>query len=105
MPELIPNKKFIADLEKFRNNPPPIKKLKKIAKCLKFLEANPLHPGLNIERIANDPTAWSARVDLKYRISFEPSAFRENGAPDWSHPIELLGILDHDDLYRSPMHS
>ncbi len=99
MPELIPNKKFIADLEKFKKNPALIKK---IAKCLKFLEANPLHPGLNIERIANDPRAWSARVDLKYRISFEPSASRENGAPDWTCPVNLLRILGHDDLYKTP---
>ena len=99
MPELIPNKKFIADLEKFKKNSALIKK---IAKCLKFLETNPLHPGLNIERIANDLTAWSARVDLKYRISFEPSAFRKNGAPDWTCPVNLLRILDHDDLYKTP---
>ena len=99
MPELTPNKKFVNDLEKFKKDPALIKK---IAKCMKFLEANPLYPGLNIERIANDPTAWSARVDLKYRISFEPSAWRENGAPDWTSPINLLRILDHDDLYRSP---
>jgi hypothetical protein len=99
MPELMPNKKFVADLENFKNNPALIKK---IAKCLKFMESNPFHPGLNIERIANDPTAWSARVDIKYRISFEPSAFRENGAPDWTQPLKLLRILDHDDLYRSP---
>ena len=96
---LIPNKKFIADLEKVKKNSALIKK---IANFLKFLEANPLHPGLNIERIANDPTAWSARVDLKYRISFEPSAFRANDAPDWTCPVNLLRILDHDDLYKTP---
>jgi Txe/YoeB family toxin of Txe-Axe toxin-antitoxin module len=99
MPELIPNKKFIADLEKFKKHSALIKK---IAKCLKFLEANPLHPGLNIERIADDPTAWSARVDLKYRISFEPSAYRVNGAQDWICSVNLLRILDHDDLYKTP---
>ena len=99
MPELTPNKKFVNDVEKFKKNPALIKK---IAKYLKFMEANPLHPGPNIERIANDPTAWSARVDLTYRISFEPSVWRENGTPDWTRPINLLRILDHDDLYRSP---
>ncbi len=67
MPELIPNKKFISDLEKFKNQ----KVLrKKIAKTIKFLEKNPNHPGLRIERIANDPTAWSVRVDRRYRVSF-----------------------------------
>jgi Txe/YoeB family toxin of Txe-Axe toxin-antitoxin module len=99
VPKLIPNKKFVSDLEKFKKNPAL---LKKIAKCLKFLEANPFHPGLNIERITNDPTAWSARVDKKYRISFEPSAWQTTGAPDWALPLKLLRILDHNDLYKSP---
>jgi hypothetical protein len=99
MPELIPNKKFISDLEKFKNDKPL---LKKIVKSLKFMEANPWHPGLNIERITNDPSAWSARVDKRYRISFEPSAYQKTGAPDWKLPIKLLRILDHDDLYKTP---
>jgi mRNA-degrading endonuclease RelE of RelBE toxin-antitoxin system len=99
MPELIPNKKFISDLEKFKKDKT---QLKKIAKCLKFLEENPLHPGLRIERIANDPTAWSVRVDKRYRISFEPTAFQNTGAPDWKLSLKLLRILDHDDLYKSP---
>lgn len=99
MPELIPNEKFVSDLEKISNNKVLIKKL---AKCLHFLEQNPSHPGLNLERIVNDPTAWSARVDKKYRLSFEPSAYRDSGTPDWSQPIKLLRVLNHDDLYKSP---
>ncbi len=99
MPELILNKKFSADLEKLKTNKALIKK---IAKCLAFLEKNPLHPGLSIERITNDPTAWSARVDKKYRLSFEPSAFQPSGSPEWSLPVRLLRILTHDDLYKNP---
>ena len=65
MPELIPNKKFISDLEKFKNQ----KALrKKIAKTIKFLIENPYPPGLRIERITNDPTAWSARVDFRNSV-------------------------------------
>lgn len=99
MPELIPNKKFISDLEKYRKEKPL---LKKIAKTIKFLQENPHHPGLRIERITNDPTAWSACVDKKYRISFEPNVFLGTGAPDWSSQLKLLRILDHDDLYKTP---
>ncbi len=99
MPELIPNKKFVSDLEKLKKNKALVKK---IAKCLKFLEADPLHPGLHIERITNDPTAWSARVDKKYRISFEPTLCHPSGTPDWASPLNILRILDHDDLYQSP---
>jgi Txe/YoeB family toxin of Txe-Axe toxin-antitoxin module len=99
MPLLIPNKRFVSDLEKFKKDNILIKK---IAKSLKLLETNPYHPGLHIERIINDPTAWSARVDKRYRISFEPSAYQKNGAPDLNLPINLLRILDHDDLYKTP---
>lgn len=99
MPELIANKKFVSDLEKLKKDKNLIKK---IANCLKFLEQNPFHPGLNVERIANDPTAWSARVDKKYRLSFEPTAYHQAKAPNWASPLKLLRILDHDDLYKSP---
>ncbi len=99
MIELIPNKKFISDLEKFKHQKAL---LKKIAKTINFLEENPYHPGLRIEHITNDPTAWSASVDKKYRISFEPMAFLTNGSPDWTSQLKLLRILDHDDLYKTP---
>jgi Txe/YoeB family toxin of Txe-Axe toxin-antitoxin module len=99
MPGLIPSKKFSADLEKLKSNKALIKK---VAKCLTFLEVNPFHPGLHIERIANDPSAWSARVDKMYRISFEPSACLPSGSPDRASPLRLLRILTHDDLYKNP---
>ena len=99
MPKLIPSKKFLDDLDKFKPNK-AIRK--KIIKALNFLEANPLHPGLGIERIVNDPTAWSIRVDKKYRISFEPRIYHKSGSPDWSSSLFLLRILDHDDLYKTP---
>ena len=53
MPELIPSKKFSSDLEKLKTNKALIKK---VAKCLTFLEENPFHSGMHIERITNDPT-------------------------------------------------
>ncbi len=99
MPVLIPTRKFLKDLEKFRSN----KAIRgKIAKSLALLEDNPSHPGLHVERIVNDPTAWSMRVDHKYRLSFEPENLLPSGHPDWASRIMLLRILDHDDLYRSP---
>jgi len=99
MPHLTPTKLFIKDLEQFRSN-----KLlrKKIAKSLALLEADPLHPGLHLERIINDSSAWSARVDGRYRLSLDPGAYLPAGNPDWSAEILLLRILDHDDLYKSP---
>ena len=97
MPKLIPSKKFIDDAERFRSN---AAMRKKIAKALALLEANPLHPGLHLERIVNDPSAWSARVDGRYRLSFDPGGYLPAGNPDWSADILLLRLLDHDDLYR-----
>jgi len=99
MPQLIPTKLFLKDLERFKANP---LLLKKIAKALSLLENGPLHPVLHLERIVNDPTAWSARVDGRYRLSFDPAAYHPAGNPDWNGNLLLLRILDHDDLYKSP---
>ena len=99
MPSPIPSRKFLEDAEALRVNLPAIEKL---AKALRLLEVNPLHPGLHAERIINDPTAWSVRIDQRYRLSFDPQAYLPAGNPDWSAPFLLLRILDHDDLYHHP---
>lgn len=99
MPRLIPSKKFLEDVEKFRSNA-IIRK--KIAKTLVLLEGNLFHPGLNLERIVNDPTAWAVRVDRRYRVSLEPQEFLSSGNPAWSSGIVLLRVLDHDDLFKMP---
>jgi hypothetical protein len=75
---------------------------KKIALTLSQLEHNPFHPGLHLEKIVNDPTAWSIRVDRKYRISLEPETSLSSKNPDWSDKAILLRFLDHDDLYKFP---
>src|SRR5208283_1389279 len=69
MPGLITSGKFLQDLDRLKSRKQIIKK---VAKTLARLEADPSHPGLPIERIRNDPTAWSVRVDRRYRLSFEP---------------------------------
>lgn len=99
MPQLIPSKLFLKDMEQYRLN--DILR-KKIVKALVLLEANPLHPGLHLERIKNDPSAWSSRIDGRYRLSFDPGSYLPAGNPDWSATLTLLRILDHDDLYKSP---
>jgi hypothetical protein len=99
MPELTPTKLFLKDIEAFVSNRPV---QGKILKALAFLQENPFHPGLHLERIINDPTAWSVRVDRQYRISIDPKALHNSGAPDWNGGIILLRILDHDDLYKKP---
>ena len=99
MINLTPSKKFLKDIEAFKKN--AIMR-KKIAKTLKLLQSNPQHPGLNLERIVNDKTAWSIRVDKQYRISIEPEQQNGSQITDWRKGIFLLRILDHDDLYHSP---
>jgi hypothetical protein len=99
MPKLIPSRKFLEDIEAFK---PKKDIINKIAKALAFLEANPHHPGLNLERIVNDPGAWNIRVDRRYRISFDPDKLLESGVPDWSGSVILLRLLSHDDLYKRP---
>lgn len=99
MPQLIPSKSFLKDMERFHSN---ALMRKKIAKALSQLQANPLHPGLRLERIVNDPNAWSARIDSRYRLSFDPTSYLSGGNPDWGSPLTLLRVLDHDDLYKSP---
>jgi hypothetical protein len=99
MPKLIPSRKFLKEIEVFKSQRDIIRK---IAKALAFLESNPNHPELNLELIVNDPSAWSIRVDRRYRISFDPEKLLPSGAPDWSCSVTLLRVLSHDDLYKRP---
>jgi hypothetical protein len=97
MPRLIPSKHFVKDAERLSASP---ELRKKLCKALALLEANPLHPGLHLERIVNDPSAWAVRIDRRYRLSFDPQVYYPAGNPDWNGDLLLLRVLDHDDLYR-----
>ena len=99
MPELTPTKLSLKDIEAFVSNQPV---QGKILKALAFLQENPFHPGLHLERIINDPTAWSVRVDRRYRISIDLKAHQSSVTPDWNEGIIPLRILDHNDLYKKP---
>ena len=99
MPELTPTKLSLKDIEAFVSNRPV---QGKILKALAFLQENPFHPGLHLERSINDPTAWSVRVDRRYRISIDLNAHQSSVTPDWNDGIILLRILDHNDLYKKP---
>lgn len=99
MINLVPSKKFVKDLKVFERN---AVLRKKIAKALSTLQSDPRHPGLNLERIVNDKTAWSVRVDINYRISIEPINKSDKNTVNWNNGIFLLRILSHDDLYKSP---
>jgi len=99
MPELTPTKLFLKDIKALAVNHVVYKKM---LKALSLLRENPFHPGLRLERIVNDPSAWAVRVDQQYRISIDPEAYQPSGTPDWRSGIILLRVLDHDDLYKKP---
>jgi hypothetical protein len=99
MPELTPTKLFLKDMDVLASNHAVHGK---IIKALSLLRHNPFHPGMRLERIVNDPSAWSIRVDRRYRISIDPKAYQVSGVPDWNAGIILLRMLDHDDLYKKP---
>ena len=99
MLRLVPSKKFVKDLKVFEKN---TILQKKIAKTLSILKSNPKHPGLNLERIINDKSAWSIRVDRNYRISIEPINQNDKNTVNWNDGVFLLRILSHDDLYKNP---
>lgn len=98
MPHLIPSVEFLDDLEQLRNE----KSVRRnVASKLCLLGKNPLDPGLNIERIINDSSAWAVRLDIRHRISFEPTKYLLSGSPDWSAPIRLLRMIRNKDLYSA----
>lgn len=72
MPKLIPTKKFLEDIEKFRSDEAM---RKKIAKTMTFLGNNPLHPGLHIERITNRSCVTESGLSMHLRLyHFQKSA-------------------------------
>jgi mRNA-degrading endonuclease RelE of RelBE toxin-antitoxin system len=66
---------------------------KKVIKQIKLLQIDHTHPSLHIEGISNRRGLFSARVNKRYRISFE---FTGNDT------ILLRRVRDHDDLYLKP---
>lgn len=77
-------------------------KIKKTQNPFKNMLQKTVSCSLKIEKIVNNPFAWSARIDKRYRLSFEPLTYINETAPDWSFKIKILRILDHDDLYKTP---
>ena len=73
-----------------RDLPKPIKK--KAKKALRLLDENPRHPSLRVKRIQGTKGIYEARVDDKYRMSFE-----------FDGPDKIMrNIDDHDACLRNP---
>ncbi len=74
----------------YRKLPSPIQK--KVDKQLRLLANNPRHPSLQVKKIQGTPGIWEARVDRRYRLSFEMS----------SDTIYLRVVGNHDDVLKRP---
>lgn len=64
----------------------------KVKKTLKYLDADPRHPALRVHPIRGTKGIFEARVDRKYRLSFEFS----------SDTLILRNVDNHDDCLKSP---
>ena len=65
---------------------------KKVKKALRLLDDDPLHPSLQVHPIRRHSGIYEARVDLKYRLSFE-----------FSGQDKILRNVDnHDECLKNP---
>lgn len=65
---------------------------KKVKKVLRLLDDDPRHPSLQVHSIRRHPGVYEARVDLKYRLSFE-----------FSGQDKILRNVDnHDECLKNP---
>ncbi len=74
----------------YRKLPPAIrsKALRQIHRLAKDLR----HPSLQVKRIQGTPGLWEARVDIRYRMSFE-----------FENDVLFLRVIgDHDEVLRRP---
>ena len=65
---------------------------RKAKKTFRFLEQNPWHPSLHIEKIDIKRNIWSGRIDQSYRFTFQ-----------WIAGGVLIRRMGaHQDAYRNP---
>lgn len=80
--------------EKFRSfyKKLPAQIQRKTDKQLRLLADNPRHPSLQVKKIQGTSGIWEARVDRKYRLSFE-----------WTSDTLYLRVVgNHDDVLKNP---
>jgi len=70
--------------------PPEIRK--KVKKALMLLDANPRHPSLQVHPIKGTDGIYEARIDQKYRMSFQFDG--ENKV--------LRNVDNHDECLKNP---
>lgn len=78
----------------FRTLPVPIQE--KAIKALRLLAENPRHPSLQVKKIQGTENIWEARVDRKYRFTFQLENENDQTA------VVLRNIDNHDDCLKNP---
>ncbi len=78
----------------FRALPAPIRE--KAIKALRLLADNPRHPSLWVKKVQGTESIWEARVDQKYRFTFQFE--NEND----QIVVILRNIDNHDDCLKNP---
>ncbi len=78
----------------FRALPKPVQE--KAVKALRLLAENPRHPSLQVKKIQGTENVWEARVDRKYRFTFQ---FEDDNDQTM---IVLRNIDNHDDCLKNP---
>jgi mRNA-degrading endonuclease RelE of RelBE toxin-antitoxin system len=65
---------------------------KKVKKAIRLLDENPRHPSLRVHPIRGAANIYEARVDQKYRLSFEFDGEKKT----------LRNVDNHDDCLKNP---
>lgn len=74
--ELLQTDEFKGQLEQLANDPGLEKRYKAVSKCLRFLAANPRHPGLNTHKYNSLTGARGEEVFEAYAENKTPGAYR-----------------------------
>ncbi len=93
---LIITKNAEADLEKLERDKSSLKNLKAVVKTLKYLEANPRHPGLNTHEFTSLSKQLGIKIHEAYAQNNTPGAYRVfwHYGPD-KDVITIIAITPH----------
>jgi mRNA-degrading endonuclease RelE of RelBE toxin-antitoxin system len=86
MPVILSNR-FLSAYDRL-----PLEIRKKVRKALKLLDSNPRHPSLQIHPIKGIQGIYEARIDRKYRMSFQFDG--ENKV--------MRNVDNHDECLKNP---
>ncbi len=78
----------------FRSLPKEIQK--KAARALRLLAEDPYYPSLVVKKVRGHTDVWEARVDIKYRLTFQYEQ------ADGETICILCNVDNHDECLKNP---